>query len=142
MMKSAKLFVGGNLRCDLRKSASLYLRESAFTLLEMMLALVLFSVGIVGLMDLLHRGQMGMAGGESVLTATHLAQRCLEELRNVSYANVDATSCTVPSGYSRFTLTKTVTTPATNLKQIVVTMSWTVPGGTANVALQTYRSGV
>lgn len=117
-------------------------RSSAFTLLEMMLALVLFAVGTVAVMDLLHRAQAGTTDGENVLVATSLAQRCLEELRNVSYASLDAATCTVPSGFTPFTLTKTVATSYTNLKQVVVTASWSAPGGQTNVALQTYRSGV
>jgi prepilin-type N-terminal cleavage/methylation domain-containing protein len=116
-----------------------------FTLLEMMLALALLSVGMVSLMELMQRAHRGVAGGEEVLTATQLAQRCLEQLRNVSYANLDTTSCSVPVAYSRFTLTKSVTTPYTNLKQISVRISWEVigeVGETADVEMQTYRSNV
>ena len=118
----------------------LHRSRSGFTLLEMMLALVLFAVGTIGVTDLLHRAQAGSTDGEDVLISTGLAQRCLEELRNASYANLETTTCAVPSGFSPFSLTKTVTTPSTNLKQIVVTVSWTATGGQANVALQTYRS--
>ena len=114
-----------------------------FTLLEALLALVLFAVGMVAGVELLQRSQAATAEGESVLTATALAQRRLEELRNVAYgglANEAKASVSSPTGYSRFSRQVTVTTPSTNLRHIVVTVFWTAPGGETCVSLQTYRS--
>lgn len=108
-----------------------------------MLALTLMSVGTVSLMELLHRSHTGMAEGESVLTATHLAQRRLEELRNATYASLASetkAAISDPAGYSRFSREVTVTTPYTNLKQVAVVIYWTPPGGETSVSLQTYRS--
>ena len=130
---------------DLRPSARFALRLSAFTLLETVIAVVLFAVGTVAVVEVLHRAQAGAADGENVLIATHLAQRRLEELRNTAYAslaNETKASIASPSGYSRFSRQVTVTTPYTNLKQIVVTVYWTPTGGETSVALQTYRSNI
>ena len=110
-----------------------------------MLALSLFAVGTVAVVELFQRAHMGVADGESVLTATHLAQRRLEELRNVAYAslaNEAKAPVTSPSGFTRFSRQVTVTTSYTNLKQLVVTVYWSGPGGETNVAWQTYRSDV
>lgn len=110
-----------------------------------MLALVLFAVGTVAVMDLFHRAQAGTTDGENVLIATHLAQRRCEELRNVSYASLASeakASVTSPSGFTRFSREIIVTTPQTNLRQVVATVYWNAPGGETNVTLQTYRSGV
>ena len=120
-------------------------KTRGFTLLELLLAVTLLAVGTVGVMTLMHQGQMGTAEGESVLTATYLAQRRLEELKNVSYASVAneaRTSVSDPAGYTRFDREVTVTTPYTNLKQIVVTVYWDVPStsGETSLSLQTYRS--
>jgi len=109
----------------------------------MMLALVLFAGATVALVELMHRAQAGATDAENVLLATHLAQRRLEELRNVSYASLLSeakASVTSPSGYSRFSREVAVTTPDASLKQVVVTVSWNGPGGEALVSLQTYRS--
>lgn len=124
----------------------------AFTLLEMLLAVALFAVGTVAVMELLHRAQAGQADGENVLVATHLAHRCQEALQNVSYVNLASqanTVCTVPSGgaFTRFTRTVTVT-PMTstapystaNLTQLDVQIAWTAAGGSANVTLSTLRA--
>jgi len=115
---------------------------AGFTLLEMMVAITLFAVGTFAVMELLHKGQAAQRDGENTLIATHLAQRCLEELRNVTYANLLTASCTMPSGFTPFSYGLTVTTPYTNLRQLVVTVSWSAPGGTASVNLQSYRSNV
>jgi hypothetical protein len=108
-----------------------------------MLTLALLSAGTVAVAELFQRARIGGTDGENVLIATSLAQRRLEELRNTAYAGLadeSAASVSSPSGYSRFTRSVTVTTPYTNLKQIVVTVSWSAPGGTTSVGLQTYRS--
>ncbi|MBI4598514.1 MAG: hypothetical protein HY737_08970 [Candidatus Omnitrophica bacterium] len=111
----------------------------------MMLALVLFATGTVACMELLHRGQAGQADGENVLIATYVGQRRLEELRNTAYGSlVDESKASVssPSGYSRFSRQVTVTTPYTDLKQVVVTVYWTQAGSETSISLQTYRSNV
>ena len=120
-------------------------KVGGFTLLEVMLALVLFAACTVSLVEVMQHAQAGTGDGESTLIATHLAQRRLEELRNTSYAslaNEAKASVSSPSGYTRFSREVTVTTPYTNLKQIVVTVYWTSAGGETSVSLQTYRSNV
>ena len=131
--------------CRFQHSSFSFHHSHGFTLLEMMLALALFAAGTVAVMDLLHRAQAGTTDGENVLIAMQLAQRRLEELRNISYgslANEAKASITSPSGFTRFSREVTVTTPFTNLKQVVVTVYWTGIGGETNVVLPTYRSGV
>ena len=115
---------------------------AGFTLLEIMLALVLFAVGIVAIMELMQRAQAGVSDGESVLLATQLAQKRMEELRNVAYGSLaDESAAALASPFARFTRAVDVTQLYSNtLTQIDVTVSWTAPGGTVNVALQTYRS--
>ena len=124
----------------------MHLRKlSGFTLLEMLLAVVLFAVGSVVMLDLLHRAQAGSTGGENVLIATHLAAHRMEELRNMAYAslaNEARAAVSDPTGFTRFERAVTVTTPYTNLRQVVVTVYWQAPGGETSVSLQTYRSAV
>ena len=110
-----------------------------------MLALVLFAVSTVSIIEVMQHAHAGMVDGESVLTAASLAQRRLEELRNTAYsslANESKAAVSTPSGYNRFSREVAVTTPYTNLKQIVVTVYWTVTGGETSVSVQTYRSNI
>lgn len=120
------------------------LTKTGFTLLEMLLAMVLFAVGTLAAMELIQRGQAGFGAGENVLIATHLAQQRLEELRNTTYsslADASKASITDPSGFTRFSREVDVTQlDSDTLRQIDVTVSWPAAGGTADVTLQTYRS--
>ena len=112
-------------------------------MLEVLLAVALLAGGVVALMELFQMAQAGSTDAESALTATHLAQRRLEELRNVAYANLtDETKAEVssPSGFSQFKREVKVTTPYTNLKQVVVNVYWTTTNGETSVSLQTHRS--
>ena len=111
----------------------------------MMLAVILFAVGMVAVIEVMQRSQAVTTDGENILIATQLAHRRFEELRNVAYGSlVDEAKASIasPSGFGRFSRAVTVTTPTTNLKQLVVTVSWNAPGGEASVALQTYRANV
>ena len=110
-----------------------------------MLALVLFASGTVAIIELLRQAQASRTDGEGILIATHLAQRRLEELRQTAYSslsNASKASVSSPSGFSFFSRQVTVTTPYTNLKQVVVTVYWNAPGGETNVSLQTYRANL
>ena len=116
---------------------------SGISLLEVLLAVVLFASGTVAIIGAIQQAHAGLADGENLLLATHLAQRRLEELRNASYgsvANEAKASVSSPSGFVRFSREVIVTTPYTNLKQVVVTVSWTTPAGETHVSLQAYRS--
>ena len=116
-----------------------------FTLIDTMLAILLFAISTVAIVEVMRQAQGNSADGENTLLATQLAQRRLEELRTTTYANlaneVKATIAS-PSGFSQFSRQVTVTTPYTNLKQIVVTVYWNAAGGETNVSLQTYRSNI
>ena len=125
--------------------STLHKAKSGFSLLEVLLAVMLFAIGTVSIMEVMQRSQAGSMEGESVLIATHLAQRRLEELRNTAYAslaNEAKAAVASPSGFRRFSRQVTVTTPYANLKQIVVTVYWTTAGGETSVSLQAYRSNV
>lgn len=123
----------------------MYWNRRGFSLLEVMLTLVLVSAGTVAVVELFQRARMGGTQAENVLTATYLAQRRLEELRNTAYDDLDEaeeseTQISTPSGYGWFRRQVEVTEPQTNLRQVVVTITWDAPGGEAEVSLQTYRS--
>ena len=117
--------------------------RAGVTLLEVMLALMLFAGSTVAVVGAMQDAHVGVADSENVLTALSLAQYRMEQLRNTVYstlASESKASITTPSGYTRFSRAVTVTTPYTNLKQVVVTVYWTTPAGETNVSLQTYRS--
>ena len=69
----------------------------------------------------------------------------MEELRNTAYGSLAdevKTAIASPSGYGTFRREVAVSTPYTNLTQVVVTISWDAPGGEASISMQTYRSNI
>jgi Tfp pilus assembly protein PilV len=116
--------------------------------MEMMLALVLFAVGTLGVMSVMHQAQRGAADGEDSLVGLQLAQKRLAELANVTYASLaDEAKARLTGSYSEFCREVAVTTPYTNLRQVVVTVTWDPPDcavntNANNVVLQTYRSAI
>lgn len=106
-----------------------------FTLLEVLVAIVILSMGLSGLAaftgSIINYNQQA----NNVMKATTLAQDKLEELKNTSYSGVASSSDTD----AIFTRTWNVTSdsPATNMKTVEVTVSWNWKSKTRNVVLET-----
>ncbi|MCQ9206421.1 MAG: prepilin-type N-terminal cleavage/methylation domain-containing protein [Omnitrophica bacterium] len=112
--------------------------NDGFTLLEVMIAIVLFGVGIVAVVSLLSSGMAGALDAENTAIAVNLAQERMEEIRNLTYANIVNEAKAVVTGFSVFQREVVVTEPETNLKQVTVTVYWTHKGGEAEVPLVSY----
>lgn len=108
---------------------------AGFTLLEVLVAVVLLSIGLSGVAaftgSLMNYNQQA----NNVMNATTLAQDKLEELKNTSYWDVAGSSDTD----SIFTRTWNVNSdsPAVNMKTIAVMVSWNWESKTHNVVLKT-----
>lgn len=112
-----------------------------FTLLEVLIAIVIFTVGIVTIVGLFSTGLVGSTDAENTTIAMNLAQRRMEEIRNLDFDTgiVNENKAEV-SGFSGFQRKVAVTEPQTDLKQVTVTVYWTSKGGEPNVSLVTYVS--
>jgi len=115
---------------------------AGFTLLEVLLAIAILSVALLGMATLTGSiiGYNQLA--DQTTTATTLAQDKIEELKNTSYdsisqgteSNIDANANPVGI-YDRET--KVANSPATNMKTITVTVTWNWKGNSHDVALKT-----
>ena len=72
---------------------------------------------------------------KTMTTATTLAKERMEILKNTKYANLIAGSDTVDSTYTR-TWTVANNSPATDMKQITVSVVWTWRGTSHTVSLE------
>jgi prepilin-type N-terminal cleavage/methylation domain-containing protein len=106
-------------------------RSGGFTLTEVLIAVVILSVGLLGLSAMTIAMTKSLAFGNKLTTATALAQKKLEEIKNTRYA--DVTSVNYPledyntiAGYSHYSRSVTITTdsPVANTKTVVVTTAW------------------
>jgi prepilin-type N-terminal cleavage/methylation domain-containing protein len=108
--------------------------QKGFTLIEIFIAIVLLTVGLMGTAVLTTGVVRGNLGSRNMTTATAIAQSCLEENRRVGFTNAGAGSSTCLSGSVNvtqgsviFARALTVTpTPAINstIKTLTVTVTW------------------
>ena len=120
--------------------------QRGFTLTELLIAIVVLTLGILGTAALTTGIIRGNFFSKNITSATAIAQSQLEAVQRAGYANVDtshfsASAAAVTAGGVNFTRTTTITdnSPATNVKTVAVTVSWTEANNAArSITLQTY----
>lgn len=129
------------------EAAQIATNQNGFTLLELFIAIVLLTVGLLGTAALTTGVVRGNLNGKNLTAATAIAQSCFEENRRVGYANagssVSGNNCvqgatTVTSGSLTFTRTLTIDASVSNIKTLTVTISWSEgAAGTRSLTLKT-----
>lgn len=105
---------------------------NGFTLLEILIAIVILSIGLLGMASLTVGIIKGNKFSNEVTTATTLAQEKMEDVRRLKYSGMPSTNTTTPEDYNTITdypeykrETKTdVGAPAAGMKTITVTTYW------------------
>jgi type IV pilus assembly protein PilV len=114
-----------------------------FTLIEIMVAVALLVIGILGLIATATSVIQGNAISRQMTTAMALAQERMEILKRLSYTASDLTSGshTDPGNPLSTIYTRSWTvadnSPAANMKTVQVTVAWTRKGSNHSVNLQT-----
>lgn len=117
-------------------------REKGFSLLEVLLAVLLVTVGFVTLSGAFSVGIFASGNNETLLLGTHLAQEKIEEIRNHSYASIANEARAAVSGFSAFDREVVVSTAVTNLKQVTVNVYWNNKDDELSTSLVTYVSNI
>ena len=119
-------------------------REGGFSFIDVMLALVVLSVGVLAVADLQVISSSGNKTSQGMTTAASLGEATLEALKNpntMPYANIVSVPATQVVGADGKTYTKTVTvttdSPLTNTKTVTVTLTWTDGSKTNTVPMST-----
>ena len=122
-----------------RKAAS----QNGFTLLEVLVAIVILTIGLLGTAGLTTGVIRGNHYSKNITSATAAGQTKLEVIKSGGYSYATAANFpndTVTMGGKSFTRSTTITnsSPAANMKTVSVTVSWTESNNTArSVNLQT-----
>ena len=111
-----------------------------FTLLEILLTLALFGVGVVGIAGLFGYALDSSLDAEYTETAVALAQAKMEEIRNIAYASIANEAKAQVAGFSLFQRQVGVTESPADLKQVTVTVYWQFRNKEVNEQLVTYVS--
>jgi len=110
--------------------------DKGFTLIEVMIAMFVLVVGLLGVAGVATTVINGNAFSREITTATTLAQDKMEELKDTTYSNIASGSDTQESIYTR-TWTSTPDSPDADMKTIDVTVQFLWKGATHNVTLKT-----
>ena len=100
---------------------------AGFTLVEVLVAMVILSVGLLGLGALTVGIAESNRSSRDLTVSTTLAQDKLEDIKKASYVSVVSEAKTAcPSPYSDFQREVVVATdsPASGMKSVTVTVSW------------------
>ncbi len=106
--------------------------NSGFTLMEVLAAMVILSVGLLGMAALVTGIINSNKLSNRISTATVLAQDKMEDIKRLGYSGIPASDTTTTEDYNTITnyaLYKRVTftevaNPATGMKKITVTVYW------------------
>ena len=112
--------------------------HAGFTLIEVMIALVILSIGILALVKLQISAIQGNTLSQNMTTAVSLAEQRVEQLKNTPYAQIPPSeSVTVTAANRNFTRQVTVTdsSPLLNTKTVSVLVTWKDKAKTHTVPL-------
>lgn len=125
------------------------LSEDAFSLIELLTAMVILAIGLLGTAALTTGVVRGNLSSKNLTTATAIARSCLEENRRVGYASAGSVpaggsnSCvvgttTIVSGGVSFARTLAIDSAVSNMKTLTVTVNWSEGSvGTKSLSLKT-----
>ncbi len=116
--------------------------EKGFTLLEVLLAVVLFTTSFTVLAGAISVGLSAGGDNENSLVGASLASEKMEILKRTSYASIANETKAAVSGFSSFQREVVVTTPVANLKQTTVTVYWNHKAAEISYSLVTYFSNI
>lgn len=121
ILKLRKYLVPINLM-RIRKSGS----EDGFSILENMISMAIFSVGILSISMLFTQTMTFTHNSEKMTVATNLAKGELEELRNTPYANIVSGTDSEVVDNTPFDIKWTVTndSPVKGVRKVVMEVSW------------------
>jgi prepilin-type N-terminal cleavage/methylation domain-containing protein len=124
-----------------------YIQDEGFTLIEIMIALVVLSIGLVSLAGLQINIIKGNSISKRITTAVSIAEEIIEQLKSTPYDNIQAqlpSQINRPSGSSNLRFTRQVTvdnnSPVNNTKTVTVTVSWLDTHKTYTIPISTIIS--
>jgi type IV pilus assembly protein PilV len=117
--------------------------EEGFTLIEIMIALVVMSIGLTALAAVQISAIRGNAFSKRMTTAVSIADEKIEQLKSSPYANIlSEPSIQITQSNMNFTMQVTVTanSPLPNSKKVEVVVTWSEGSKSHSVPITTIVS--
>jgi len=108
----------------------------AFTLLEVMIATIVLTIGVIAITWAFSAGLYATTDVEDVDLALNIAQAKMEDIKNTAFDSLADSGPAADPNFSDFSTTVNVA-EGDDPMQIDVTVSWNAKGGTASVVLTT-----
>lgn len=124
-----------------RRKQGLRADNAGFSFIDVTLAMVVLTIGVLALADLQIASSKGNSSIKSTGSAANIAEKKLEEIKGMVYANVAAEAPTAVPDPSGATFTREVqvtnNSPIANTKTVTVIVTWTDKMGAHKVSLTT-----
>lgn len=111
------------------------MNEAAFTLIEILVTVALFALGVLALATLQVLSIKGTAFNKEASVATGLAQQAIEDFKNLSFGNTSSYCGAVQNGMTVTCATATSGSSPYRFNDITVTVTWGTP--TKQISLYT-----
>ena len=114
-------------------------KTRGFSLVEVLVAITLFSIVSAGTTSFAVSSMRRTAGNRASAGAVIAGQQEIEDLRGLDYASIGSRTYTTTVGNVSYSVATVVqnNTPAANMKQVTVTVSWSDPFGSDSHVLRT-----
>jgi prepilin-type N-terminal cleavage/methylation domain-containing protein len=122
--------------------------ERGFSLVEILMALVVITIGIMGVAQMFPSASRGQVRDKMLQGATYLAQEQLETLSNLTWSDpsltagrhpaAGVTACGTNNAWNRYWKVTAMAAPLDNLKLITVIVQWSAVGRADSVMDSTY----
>lgn len=121
------------------------MKNKGFSLLEVLLAILLFTVGFVAIASVFSTGLSAESNTEKMLIATDLAQEKMEQVRNLAYNDIQPEKRDWVSGFPLFSREVIVTFPLSgrlDLRQVEVKVYYPTKPQENSISLYTFVSQI
>jgi len=116
------------------------MNKQAFTLLEILISIIILTVGVSTLLWAFSTGIQTSTDVENIDLALNIAQANMETIKDQDFADVDTdaeiTALVTNRGFTDFTVTGDVD-EGVNPMQVDVTIEWDAKGGSPSITLTT-----
>ncbi len=116
-------------------------KSGGFTLIEILITIVIITVGIIALSEAFNKGQLVLSDIENVRTAMNIAQEKMEEVSNTFFGSLSDSGPAADPDFPSFNVTVDVA-EGQNPMQVDVTVAWQAKGGQASATLATLVSDI
>ena len=122
--------------------------EQGVTLIELMMALVILSIGLMAVSQLFPEGTRGQIRDRLFSSANYYAQERIEEISQKDWSDPSLTIGRHPAAgfdtlgtyrtWLRFYQVDVMTAPLDNLRKVTVTVNWNYQNAARTVSVSTY----